>query len=183
MIITSVTQKNVLSTVVIHYFAWYVFLRDRRYCYAKFPFNFVDKIISKSNRRPRWPLHCESGYFKLIYHVRIESIFFLSKTKKCPTLLNLPNDLEMITYALSFYRSQNVLCWSKFFEPDQKFIYVLCQSQTFCARTNDDLHTAKLFFVSVQNFWRGTKCSQIFGLAQNIWTDTKHFGTCKRTRH
>ena len=88
MIITSVTQKNVLSTVVIHYFAWYVFLRDRRYCYAKFPFNFVDKIISKSNRRPRWPLHCESGYFKLIYHVRIESIFFLSKTKKCPTLLN-----------------------------------------------------------------------------------------------
>ena len=22
-----------------------------------------------------------------------------------------------------------------------------------------------------------------FGLAQNIWTSTKHFGTCKRTRH
>ena len=24
---------------------------------------------------------------------------------------------------------------------------------------------------------------QIFGLAQKIWTGTKHFGTCKRTRH
>ena len=28
-----------------------------------------------------------------------------------------------------------------------------------------------------------TKCSQIFGLAQKIWTGAKHFGTCKRTRH
>jgi hypothetical protein len=25
--------------------------------------------------------------------------------------------------------------------------------------------------------------SSIFGLAQNIWTGTKHFVTCKRTRH
>ena len=32
-------------------------------------------------------------------------------------------------------------------------------------------------------FWRGTKGSQIFELAQKIWTGTKHFGTCKRTRH
>ena len=26
-----------------------------------------------------------------------------------------------LSYALSFYRSQNVLCWSNFFEPAQKF--------------------------------------------------------------
>ena len=48
------------------------------------------------------------------------------------------------TNALSFYRSQNVLCWSKFFEQAQKFIYILCQSQTFCARQKDDLHSVKL---------------------------------------
>ena len=30
-------------------------------------------------------------------------------------------NISSITYALSFYRSQNVLCWSKFFEPAQKF--------------------------------------------------------------
>ena len=53
--------------------------------------------------------------------------------------------------ALSFYRSQNVLWWSKFFEPAQKFIYILCQSQTFCARQKDDLHSVKLFFVPAQN--------------------------------
>ena len=34
-----------------------------------------------------------------------------------------------------------------------------------------------------KSFWRGTKCSQIFGLTQKIWTGTKHFATCKRTRH
>ena len=52
--------------------------------------------------------------------------------------------------ALSFYRSQNVLCWSKFFELVQKFIYILCQSQTFCARQKDDLHSVKLVFVPAQ---------------------------------
>ena len=33
-----------------------------------------------------------------------------------------------------------------------------------------------------KSFWRGTKCSQIFGLAQKIWPGTKNFGTGKRTR-
>ena len=56
------------------------------------------------------------------------------------------------SYALSFYRSQNVLCWSKFFEPAQKFIYILFQSQTFCARQKINLHSAKLFFVPAQKF-------------------------------
>ena len=50
------------------------------------------------------------------------------------------------TYALSFYRSQNVLGWSKFFVPDQKLIYILLQSQTFCARQKDDLHSVKFLF-------------------------------------
>ena len=55
------------------------------------------------------------------------------------------------TSALSFYRPQNALGWSKLFVPDQKFIYILWQSQTFCARQKDDLHSVKLFF------WAGTK--------------------------
>ena len=29
-----------------------------------------------------------------------------------------------LSNALSFYRSQNVLCWSKYFEPAQKFDYI-----------------------------------------------------------
>ena len=59
---------------------------------------------------------------------------------------------ELRSYALSFYRSQNVLGWSKFFVPDQKFIYILWQSQTFCARQKDDLHSVKLVFVPAQKF-------------------------------
>jgi hypothetical protein len=43
------------------------------------------------------------------------------------------------------------LCQSKFFVSDQKFIYILCQSQTFCARQKDDLHLVKLVFVPAQN--------------------------------
>ena len=30
--------------------------------------------------------------------------------------------------------------------PNQKFIYILWQSQTFCAKQKDDLHSVKLFF-------------------------------------
>ena len=52
--------------------------------------------------------------------------------------------------ALSLYRSQNVLCWSKLFVPDQKSIYILWQSQTLCARQKDDLHSVKLVFVPAQ---------------------------------
>ncbi len=59
---------------------------------------------------------------------------------------------SVYTNALSFYRSQNVLGWSKFFVPDQKFIYILWQSQTFCARQKDDLHSVKLVFVPAQKF-------------------------------
>ena len=57
-----------------------------------------------------------------------------------------------LTYALSFYRSQNDLCRSKNFVSDQKIFYILCQSQTFCARQKDDLHSVKLVFVSVKKF-------------------------------
>ena len=58
----------------------------------------------------------------------------------------------VFTNALSFNRSQYVLGWSKFFLPDQKFIYILWQSQTFCARQKDDLHSVKLVFVPAQKF-------------------------------
>ena len=53
-----------------------------------------------------------------------------------------------ISNALYFYRSQNVLCRSKFIVLDQKFIYVLCQSQPFCVGQEDDLHSVKLAFMS-----------------------------------
>ena len=62
------------------------------------------------------------------------------------------NQMVLLSNAWSFYRSQNVLGWSKFFVPDQKFIYILWQSQTFCARLKDDLHSVKLFFVPAQKF-------------------------------
>ena len=41
---------------------------------------------------------------------------------------------------------------ANFFAPDQKFIYILWQSQTFFARQKDDLHSVKLVFVPAQKF-------------------------------
>ena len=61
------------------------------------------------------------------------------------------NKKEGLADALSFYRTQNVLGWSKIFVPNQKFIYILWQSQTFCARQKDDLHSIKLVFEEALN--------------------------------
>ena len=39
------------------------------------------------------------------------------------------------------------------------------------------------FLFSHKNFRMSTKYDSIFGLVQKIWTCTKLFGTCRRTRH
>jgi len=71
-----------------------------------------------------------------------------------------------------------------FFVPDQKSIYILWQPQIFCAGQEDDLHSVKLVFCAgTKVFKDGLNAVKVFGLAKKIWTGTKHFGTCKRTRH
>jgi hypothetical protein len=59
----------------------------------------------------------------------------------------------------------------------------LCQSQTFCARQKDDLHTAKLFFVPAQNIFEEALNAVIFlgwlkkfGPAKNILGPVKGQG-------
>ena len=61
------------------------------------------------------------------------------------------------------------------FVPDQKFIYILWQSQTFCARQKDDLHSVKLVFCAgtkvfeeALNIVKFLGWFKKFGLAQNI---------------
>ena len=55
------------------------------------------------------------------------------------------------TYALSFYRSQNVLCQSKFFESAQNFECIQCLFKNFCAGTKTNFTECKSSFVLVQN--------------------------------
>ena len=59
------------------------------------------------------------------------------------------------------------------FLPDQKFDYILWQSQTFCASQKDDLHSVKLDFVATQKFLGWLK---IFGRVQNILGPVKGQG-------
>ena len=71
-----------------------------------------------------------------------------------------------------FWVGPNFLCQTKYW-----FRYVLCRFQTYCARPKDNFHSVNFVFVPALN--------EIWFLAKpkNIWTGTKHFGTCKRTRH
>ena len=60
----------------------------------------------------------------------------------------------------------------------------LCLPQTFCPGPKDNLHSVKLVFCAgTKVFKDGLNAVKVFGLAKKIWTGTKHFGTCKRTRH
>ena len=83
----------------------------------------------------------------------------------------------LFIFALSFYRSQNVLCWSKCFVLDQKSIYILCQSQTFCARQIDDLHSDLCDVTKV--FEDALYAVKFFGLAQKVWNAKKKLGLVK----
>ena len=55
------------------------------------------------------------------------------------------------TYALSFYKSQNVLCQSKFFEPAQKFDCIQCLFKNFCVGTKTNFTECKSSFCLAQN--------------------------------
>ena len=86
-------------------------------------------------------------------------------------------------YALSFYRFQNFLCWTKYFVLAQKSDCIQCLFKNVCAGTKTNFTECKSSFCLAQNVCDCSICKQIFGLAQKIWTSPKHFGTCKRTRH
>ena len=77
--------------------------------------------------------------------------------------------------ALSFYRSQNVLGWSKFFEPDQKLIYKLWQSQTFCAGKIGFSAGTKVFEEAL-NAVKFLGWLKKFGWAQNVLGPVKGQG-------
>ena len=56
-------------------------------------------------------------------------------------------------------------------------------SKTFVSAQKPILLNANHLFVWHKIFVAGTICKLIFGPTQKTWTGTKHFATCKRTRH
>ena len=128
----------------------FLFFRNHVYFCAYYVFranaNQIIDAISEitSTLLYTWDRNILVGYFYFVRHHFWKITFDILKIV-CGCLIHK-------TYALSFYRSQNVLCWSKFFVPEQKFIYILWQPQIFCARQKDDLHSVKLVFVPAQNF-------------------------------
>ena len=76
-----------------------------------------------------------------------------------------------------FWGSPNFLS-----QPKNLTAFSAC-SKNFVPAQKPILLNANHLFVWHKMFATATICKQIFGLAQNIWTSPKHFGTCKRTRH
>ena len=70
-----------------------------------------------------------------------------------------------------------------FLSQPKNFTAFSASSKTFVPVQKPVLLHAIHLFVWHKMFVTGTKCSQIFGLAQKIRTGTKYFATCKRTRH
>ena len=56
-------------------------------------------------------------------------------------------------------------------------------SKPFVPAQKPILLNANHLFVWHKMFVTATICKYFFGLAQKIWTSTKHFGTFKKTRH
>ena len=78
-----------------------------------------------------------------------------------------------------FFSGLNVLSHSK------NLIAFSASSKTFEPVQKTILLNANHLLVWHKMFVTDTICKQSFGLAlaQKIWTSTKHFGTCKKTRH
>ena len=77
-----------------------------------------------------------------------------------------------------FWAGSNFLCRTK------NFFYILWQSQTFCARQKDDLHSVKLLFCAGTKVFEEAILNVVkllgllnkFGLAQNILGPVKGQG-------
>ena len=89
--------------------------------------------------------------------------------------------MESLTNALSFYRSQNVLCRSKFFELAQKFDCILRLFKNFCAgtKTNFTFVWHKIFVIAI--IWK--VWHKKFGPAQNILGPVKGQGITLNIAH
>ena len=81
-----------------------------------------------------------------------------------------PNDL-------SFYESQNILDWSKYFCAILKTDLHIVPVSKFLCQTKISFSYSKFSFCArIILFGGAIKLNSIFGLVQIIWTGTKHFG-------
>ena len=77
------------------------------------------------------------------------------------------------TYALSFYRTKNVLCQSKYFGPDQKLNRILVPLQKVLCRHKNWTYHMKIIF------WSGTKKLELSQYVNQFLVWHKKFGPAR----
>ena len=154
-------------------------LLQKHLCWNKKQFYWM-QIICLSGTKCLWLPQCVNKF--LVWHNKFgpaQNILELVKgqdvsaSRKKLWNFEIPTHFSEMNYALSFYRSQNVLWRSKFFVPDQKFIYTLWQSKRWFAFSK---------IVSSKNFEEALNSVKFlgwlkkFGQAQNILGPVKGQG-------
>ena len=103
---------------------------------------------------------------------------------KHPTTLERTNILSYEPYCLVLLHVTKCFVPIQFFLRQSKNLTAfIAYSKTFVPAQKGILLNANHLFAWHKMFVTATIFKQIFGPAQKIWTSTKHFGTCKRTRH
>ena len=86
--------------------------------------------------------------------------------------------------ASSFYRFQNVMCRSKFFELAQKLYFILVPLKDFCAGSKTNFTECKSSLSGTKCLWLPQYVNKFLvwhkksGSAQNIWGPAKGQGIC-----
>ena len=163
---------------------------------CKQPFSLTAKI-QPSDETSDWKIPPESWWKKWsLFALSFLSSKLLEWNEMWPSRLDTANKpvktmswnpfctrMNLLSFALSFYRAQNVLCWSKLFEPAQKFECIQCLLKNFCACKKNQFYWIQIIFLSETKclwlpqyinkflFWH-----QKLGPAQNILDG--HLCTC-----
>ena len=116
---------------------------------------------------------------------RLKMEWFIRETKTWPFYLD-----RYLEHLLNIWLMPCPFTGCKIFCAGQNFLTQPKHLTAFSASSKTFVPAQKLILVNANHllvwhkmFVTGTMCKWIFSLTQKIWTGSKHFATCKRTRH
>ena len=113
----------------------------------------------------------------------VHAIWFCKHHPYKHHIIKSPENYKPLLMPCPFTGSKMFCAGPNFLSQHKNLTAFSASSKTFVLAQKIILLNANHLFVWHKMFVTGAICKQIFGLVQKIWTGTKHFGTCKWTRH